>query len=92
MAIFGQGSSARWSPDGRSLLLTGSSGTYVLPVSTGRGLPVVPEGGFRSDEDLANAPRVEFIDSDDVALGTTAGVYAFSRETVERNLYRVPLR
>jgi hypothetical protein len=53
---------------------------------------VIPEGGFRSDEDLAKAPRVEFIDSDDVAFGTIAGMYAFSRETVQRNLYRVPLR
>jgi hypothetical protein len=92
IAIFGRGSSARWSPDGRSLLLTRSSGTSVLPVSTRRGLPAIPEGGFRSDEDLAKAPGVLFIDSDDVAFGTTAGVYAFSRETVERNLYRVPLR
>ena len=82
---------AKWSPDGKSLLLTGLSGTYVLPVSTGRGLPVVPDGGFLSDEDLAKAPGVLFIDSDDVAFGPTTGVYAFSRETVQRNLYRVPL-
>jgi hypothetical protein len=52
---------------------------------------VVPEGGFRSDEDLAKAPGVLFIDSDDVAFGPTASVYAFSRETVQRNLYRIPL-
>jgi serine/threonine protein kinase len=91
IAIFGGSSRARWSPDGKSLLLARSTGTHVLPVSPGSGLPVVPEGGFRSDEDLAKAPGVLFIDSDDVAFGPTASVYAFSRETVQRNLYRIPL-
>jgi hypothetical protein len=89
--IYGQSSRMRWSRDGRSLFLMDSTGTFVLPVPRGRTLPVVPEGGFRSREEIAKSPGVTVIESDDVAPGPVPGVYAFSRETVQRNLYRVPL-
>jgi Tol biopolymer transport system component len=89
--IFQESSRAKWSPDGKSLMLTSTGTTYVLPVPAGRTLPLIPEGGFRSEEELEKAAGVTVIRDDDLAPGPTPDVYAFSRETVQRNLYRIPL-
>jgi hypothetical protein len=54
----------------------------------------VPESiihGLPSDQEIVKLPGVRVIPSTDVALGPTADIYAFSRETVQRNLYRVPV-
>jgi hypothetical protein len=37
-------------------------------------------------------PGVQVIDAYDVAPGPLAEVYAFTRPTTQRNLYRVPVR
>ena len=54
-------------------------------------LPLMPAGGFRSEQEIAGLPGVRVIENPDVAPGPAADVYAFSRETVQRNLYRIPL-
>jgi serine/threonine protein kinase len=90
----------RWSPDGRRAGLSIQYGaatgfslgrTYVLPVAPGTVLFDVPPSGFRSEAELAAAPGVEIIPHGDVALGPAPGVYAFSKVTTTRNLYRIPL-
>ena len=63
----------------------------LLGLAPGRALPEIPPGGFRSEAEIARLPRVRVIDSADVAPGPTPEVYAFSRETVQRNLYRIPV-
>jgi hypothetical protein len=87
----------RWSPDGQGFYLAFTSGgmsargsgrTFVLPVKPGRALPEIAPGGW-TEAALAKMPGVPVIESADVAPGP--GVYAFSRETVQRNLYRIPL-
>jgi len=55
-------------------------------------LPDVPAGGFRSEAELAAAPGVRLIEAADVDPSATPDVYVFSRETTQRNLYRIPLR
>lgn len=65
--------------------------TYIIPLPPGRALPPIPEGGFQRDTDLAKLPGVRVIDAVDVAPGPTRDVYAFSRATVQRNLYRIPI-
>ena len=55
-------------------------------------LPDIPAGGFRSQEEMAKFPGVRVIDAYDIALGPTPEVYAFSRETTQRNLYRIPIQ
>jgi Tol biopolymer transport system component len=95
--IYGRFMALKWSPDGKLLFLSvprtfysGQSGnTYVLPLRPGRALPQVPAGGFPSEESVARMPGVRVIDSPDVALGPTRDVFAFSRVTVQRNLYRI---
>jgi serine/threonine protein kinase/Tol biopolymer transport system component len=92
---------AQWQPDGRFFYLSVFTGmqsagaygrTYVLPVRHGSMLPDIPAGGFPSEAAIAALPGVRVIDSADVAPGATPDVYAFSRQTIHRNLYRVPLR
>ena len=89
----------RWSRDGKQLVLStgvddysGLAGrTYVIPMQQGRTWPVMPIGGFQTEQEIARLPGVRVIDSPDAAPGPTPDVYAFSRETVQRNLYRIPI-
>jgi Tol biopolymer transport system component len=92
---------AQWQPDSRFFYLSVYTGmqsagaygkTYVLPVPRGRMLPDIPAGGFPSEAVIAALPSVRVIDSADIAPGASPDVYAFSRQTIHRNLYRVPLR
>ncbi len=94
--IYGDGSECKWSPDGKFLFLSVGSGmsggrTYVLPLRPGRALPEISSGGFASADEIASLPGVRVIDSHDVAPGPAPDVYAFSRETVQQNLYRIPV-
>jgi hypothetical protein len=87
-----------WSADGRLLFLTadrngysvGRGRTYVIPLPPRRALPDIPAGGFQSEADIAKLPGVRVIDAN-VTPGPTAEVYAFTRQTVQRNLYRIPV-
>jgi serine/threonine protein kinase len=89
-----------WSPDGKLMFISAPTGysssslsgrTYVVPLPPGRMLPQIPEGGFQSEAEIAKLPGARVIDAYDVAPGPTAEVYAFSRGTVQRNLYRIPI-
>jgi hypothetical protein len=46
--------------------------------------------GFRSADEIAKLPGVRVIDASDATIAS-AGTYAFSRETTQRNLYRIPI-
>lgn len=89
-----------WAPDGRYMYfsiatgwmnLFGSGRTYILPTRPGTMFPAIPPGGFQSPDQIANAPHVRMIEAADIDLGPTPDVYAFSREVIQRNLYRIPL-
>ena len=99
IATYAVSAPVKWSPDGRRIGIFGGGGmaggggrTYVLPVAPGRALPDLPPGGFSTAAELAKVPGVVVIPSLDAAPGPTPDVYAFSRETVQRNLYRIPIR
>jgi Tol biopolymer transport system component len=93
------GNFVRWSRDGRQLLLSNGVGgysgivgrTFLIPLPRGQTWPSIPVGGFQSEKEITRIPGVRVIDSPDVAPGPSADVYAFSREAVQRNLYRIPL-
>ena len=89
-----------WSADRKSISIAMSTRstvqgvegrTYIIPLPAGRMFPEFPPAGFQSEEDLRKLPGVRVIDSYDVGLGLRPDVYAFSRETVRRNLFRIPL-
>jgi hypothetical protein len=54
-------------------------------------LPDLPPRGFRSESEMAMIPGVRVIDAADVGAGPSPDEYVFSRENVQRNLYRIPL-
>jgi hypothetical protein len=92
--------SLAWQPDGNILYLSVSTSmntaravghTYLIPLAPGKLLPPIPAGGFHSESEIAALPGVRVIDAGDVAPGPTPGTYAYSRQTVQRNLYRIPL-
>jgi Tol biopolymer transport system component len=76
-----------WPLDGRSVLM----GSYIVPLRPGEALPQIPAGGFNTEDEIAHLPGARRIDADGVALGPSAGVYAFYKSTVQRNLYRIPI-
>jgi serine/threonine protein kinase len=90
----------KWQPDRRLLYLSVSNGmsiafasghTYVIPLPPGRSFPNIPPDGFHSEAEIAALPGVRVMDVADVAPGSSPETYAFSRQTVQRNLYRIPL-
>ena len=65
--------------------------TYVIPLAEGQAFPPIPAGGFRSEADIAKLPGATVIDAYDVRAGRMSHVYAYSRQSVQRNLYRIPI-
>lgn len=91
----------RWQPDATILYVSlstsmqaaGATGrTYVIQLAPGKVLPPIPAGGFRSENELVRLSTRPVIEVGDIGAGPNPSVYVFSRETVQRNLYRIPLR
>jgi eukaryotic-like serine/threonine-protein kinase len=84
-----------WSPGGNVLSVSagpvGVNRTYLIPLPPGEALPPVPAGGFRSEDEIAHLPGARRIDALTVVPGPSPDVYAFSRVTSQRNLYRIPV-
>ena len=77
-----------WPMDGRSVLMS----RYLIPLKPGEALPLIPAGGFRSPDEVSRLPGAHLIDAVGVVPGPSAGVYAFYKTTVQRNLYRIPIQ
>jgi serine/threonine protein kinase len=96
----------RWAPDGKLLYVTfqpweangvepDASGnpprTLVIPLSKSRTFADLAARGFKSEEQLAALPGVRTIDQPLILPGPDPSLYAFTKRTVHRNLYRIPL-
>jgi eukaryotic-like serine/threonine-protein kinase len=64
--------------------------SYALPVLHDTGLPKLPPSGIARIEDLKNPTTAsaipQFVDS-----AISPSIYAYTRQTTRRNLYRIPL-
>ena len=88
----------RWAPDGKFLYLwffghgrmEAAGKTFVLPVRPGVGLPALPPAGIKSLAEANAVPGVEVIQRGAIAPGPNPSVYAFTQQSVQRNLYRIP--
>jgi eukaryotic-like serine/threonine-protein kinase len=92
-----------WSPDSKRLYISfaqvtkGDSKdrgqTYVLPWTSGSNLRVLPPGGTRTEAEVAKVATLvpEARSVQEFAPGPSRNVYAFTRRTTQRNLYRIPL-
>jgi WD40 repeat protein len=85
----------RWSGDGKHLFVQSKGNNlgkaYVLPLAPGHLVPESIIHGLPSEQEILKLPGARVIPSSDVAPGPTADIYAFTRESVQRNLYRVPV-
>jgi eukaryotic-like serine/threonine-protein kinase len=77
-----------WSADGKSVFLVDANAalTYAVPLPSGQALV----RNLIADE-ISKLPGVRTIPSGDVAPGPTIDTYAFTKTTVQRNLYRIPI-
>jgi len=92
------GCSGWWSDDGAWFNLAQQAGSgdqlghCLLPTRGDTEVPDVPPGGFASIADAARAKGARVINQGgDVGLSPTPDRYAFVRETVHRNLFRIRL-
>jgi hypothetical protein len=91
----GPASGLTWTGDGKYLFLhtalMNMGKVYVLPLAPGELVPARMLQGLLSEQEILKIPGARIIPAALVAPGPTADTYAFVRESVQRNLYRVPL-
>ena len=87
-----------WSDDGRSLYVFAGSGkgskngpTYLISIPPGRGVPELPRTGLSNLAQLTASKIASVIPALAIGAGRTPDAYAYVKETVERDLYRIPL-
>lgn len=88
-----------WTDDGAWFAISEETGsgeskeTYLLPARSGTELPELPAGGLSQVSDAAHTKGARATHAPvEVALGRHGDSYAVLRETVQRNLYRIPIR
>jgi len=89
----------RWTPDRSYLMLEWFGGgamdaggkTFVIPLRGGRMLPPLPPNGIKSRSDLDSISGLRVINQPSAVAWTDLATYAFTRTSVHRNLYRIPL-
>jgi Tol biopolymer transport system component/tRNA A-37 threonylcarbamoyl transferase component Bud32 len=88
--------SVRWSPDGKMMYFSfafgaGRAGQVVaVPTLAGRMFPALPPEGLTLDEAVKfpGAKRFDRL----VRFSPVPGVFAYQKQIVQRNIYRIPLR
>lgn len=93
---------AGWGPEGKYFYLRfrdigeqGGGKMVVLGIPEGRDLPKLPAGGLKSVEDARKLKVVAEIDMNGKSVFAPSSdpvVYAYTRVTVQRNIYRIPTR
>jgi Tol biopolymer transport system component len=90
--------SLNWSSDGKYLYLLLSGGassmtqglTFHVPLPNGKIFPRLPPTGIRSKGDAEAIPGAKVFAANLVVAGPAPSIYAFTKESVHRNLYRIP--
>ena len=85
---------AMWDLSGKYLCVIAQAGktidTYFLTLEEGKGVPKLPEGGFMKNEELFAGKKAGVVPGPvDSAIAT--GIYSYTKVSVRRNLYRIPV-
>jgi eukaryotic-like serine/threonine-protein kinase len=90
-----------WEPGGKYLYVRlrdvgamGGGKVYVIALPARKSLPALPPSGIKSAEDFKGLNVVSVIDMTGVSIfapGPNPSIYAYSRMTVQRNLFRIPI-
>jgi eukaryotic-like serine/threonine-protein kinase len=80
-----------WSPDGRYVYVKFNDSTYAIPLGPGQVLPPAPPGGFPSRDAVAAVPGAILVADRPIYPGPRPSLYAFTRVSTQRNIYRVPV-
>jgi hypothetical protein len=74
---------------GKFLYLKFRESVYAIPLRRGEMLPPIPTTGFRSEDDVAALPGTRLIPREGAFPGPNPSIYAFTKVTTLRNIYRV---
>ena len=84
-----------WAPGGQFfyayLEFMGEEQTLLLPIVQGKSLPAIPRAGIQTKADAESIRGARVLDGN-ITPGPTLRLYASSRRSVHRNLYRIPLQ
>lgn len=80
-----------WSPDAKFIYLKFQKVIYAIPLRPGQMLPPIPASGFQSKDEVAALPGTRLILEPEAFPGPTPSIYAFTKVTTHRNIYRIPL-
>lgn len=80
-----------WSPDGRFVYLDPYAFPYAIPLRPGQALPPLPASGLRTAQEVAALRGARRIPHEYAFTGPDPSLYAFTKVTIQRNLYRVPV-
>jgi Tol biopolymer transport system component len=80
----------QWSARGDAMVIPSDAGdtTYLVPLAAGE--MFLPED-VHSEQDVAKLPAARKMDGA-VVPGPSPDLYAFQRQTIQRNLHRIPIR
>ncbi len=88
----------KWTRDGKWLFLSFGFGnvmrgrkTFAIALPPGRAFPSLPLGGVNTELEAEKLPGVRVINLGFVFPGLTPSVYAYEKQNVQRNLYRIVL-
>jgi hypothetical protein len=81
-----------WTPDGKFVYLKFKNSTYAIPLQPGQMLPPLPANGFPSKEAVAALPGARLVSEESMFPGPDPSIYAFTKVTTQRNIYRVPVQ
>ena len=95
--IFQDSPRVSWSADGRTMIVNVRSGAIggaraaILPLTPGESLPSWAQPTAPSADDLLHLPGAQQVREVSVSPGRSGESYAYTRETQQRNLFRVRL-
>ncbi|MGQ0639224.1 MAG: protein kinase domain-containing protein [Gemmatimonadaceae bacterium] len=81
----------KWSQDGRFLYLDLFGTPHAIPLRPNGALPRFPAAGLKTDADVAALPGARKIPQEYAFAGPHPELYAYTKVSIQRNIYRVPL-